>query len=632
MSTLSSLQLIAGSALTANAGISVSSSLTDSITAYENTNLIQPWKQTLSNPQLIIVAENLIPTLITLTASTCPALSDSTPANSAAQIGIALTGNASSGNSINGFTSLITDFGSRDLGSGDNTKFVQAFIGAQSYITTANQYIQAVNSGNRYLGSSFTSMNNLITGNLAEVNLEFTAFGNDLNSLGQAIALNNLDNLGSPLALLQQLATTAGLTTKIALELDVLNINPNAIFNPPESLPSLLLLQKLLYRVFADITGNDLNEVLQLLDVTTTGINTMADLLNPVKIFPSSFAGLTVKTINGIEKIYLNAQGDINTALLQSLPENVVASYTELSTAIPADQALANQALRASLQQIKNIFNLSLSDLANSYLGLTSVSDLPLINSLTQPVPESVVNFYQEQFSTGTGPNGTLVISDFFGAASGTGYVTRINRTVEIFQSLRNNPGFVNLTTVYSRMNNTLNGVYGNPIVGPVVIPSGPGAGRYNAIFSIPVNPEDPPELIETAGSVAFRTGLIPAASQAVTQITNSAAVSVNQLNQDWTQMAQKIIEESNNQEAASIDFNDLIPNEETALLTFVQNLPSYGEDISFGGAADFLEDIANKNTLGGQAIVACLRQGRNIQALDRSGIANDIYITPAQP
>ena len=286
MSTLSSLQLIAGEALVANAGISVSTSLTDSITAYENTDLIQPWKQTLSNPQLTPVAGNLIPTLITLTASTCPALSDSTPAASAAQIGIALTGNASSGNSINGFTSLIPEFGSQDLGSGDNTKFVQAFIAAQSYIGTANQYIQAVNSGNSYLGSSFTTMNNLITGNLSEVNAEFTAFGNDLKSLGQAIALDNLDNLGSPLALLQQLLATAGLTAKIALELDSLNIDPDAIANPPESLPSLLLLQKILYRVFVDITGNDLDQVLQLLGVTTPELETMADLLNPVKIFP----------------------------------------------------------------------------------------------------------------------------------------------------------------------------------------------------------------------------------------------------------------------------------------------------------------------------------------------------------
>jgi hypothetical protein len=242
-----------------------------------------------------------------------------------------------------------------------------------------------------------------------------------------------------------------------------------------------------------------------------------------------------------------------------------------------------------------------------------------------------VVNFYQEKFSSGTGPNGTFVISDFFGAASGSGYVTRIDSTVEIFQSFKNIPGFKNLTTVYVRMNHTLNGVYGNPIVGPVVIPAGPGAGRYDAIFEFVAPEEEGGEpilvLIETAGSVALRTGLIPAALQAVTQIINSATASVAQLNQDWNQMAQKLIDESNNQAAASIDLDDLIPNEETAILSFVQNLPNYGEDTSFGGSGEFLEDIANKNTLGGQAIVACLRQGRNVQALDRAGIGNDIYI-----
>lgn len=630
MSTLSPLQLIAGAALAANAGISVSSDLTQLISQYRSTDLIKPLADTLSNSQLIPVAGGLIPALITLTASTCPALSDSTPAGSASQIGILLDNTASSGNSINGFTSFVPEFGGQDLGSGDNTKFVQVFVAAQAYIDSSNQYVQAAENGNSYLGSTFTSMNNLITGNLAEVNADFREFGTDLRVLGSAINLENLSQLGSPVALLQQILNF-GLTPGIATRLEQSGINTDVVVSDRENIElsaASLTIEKTLYSIFTQITGDDLDQTLQILNVTTAGIQRLSDLLNPVKIFPNSFAELTVNTINGIQKIYLNSLGNINTGLLQTLPDYVLTSYAALATVIPQDQALANQALRMSLLQIKNIFNLSLPELADSYLGLTSTSDLPLINALTQPVPDSVIAYYQEEFSTGTGTDGALTISDFFGAASGSGYSNRISNTIGTFDSLRNNAGFNNLTTVYQRMNSTLNGAFGNPIVGPVIIPAGPASGSYNAIYSTPEDPESLPVLIETAGSVAFRTGLIPAVAISVTQITTSAPAAINSMNQDWISMAEKLVEESNNQSAASIDLDDLIPNDETALLSFVQNLPTYGKDTVFGGAADFLEDIANKTTLGGQAIVACLRQGRNIGVLDQAGIGNDIHIT----
>ena len=43
--------------------------------------------------------------------------------------------------------------------------------------------------------------------------------------------------------------------------------------------------QKAMYNAMTQITGDALTQILQILGVTTTGITTMADLLNPVKIF-----------------------------------------------------------------------------------------------------------------------------------------------------------------------------------------------------------------------------------------------------------------------------------------------------------------------------------------------------------
>ena len=45
--------------------------------------------------------------------------------------------------------------------------------------------------------------------------------------------------------------------------------------------------------------------------------------------------------------------------------------------------------------------------------------DLDLISSLNTAVPASVAAFYADTYATGTGPDGTLVITDLLGAAVG---------------------------------------------------------------------------------------------------------------------------------------------------------------------------------------------------------------------
>ena len=84
--------------------------------------------------------------------------------------------------------------------------------------------------------------------------------------------------------------------------------------------------QKTMYLAMTQITGNALTQILQLLGVTTAGITTMADLLNPVKLFPNSFQTLTVTTKNGPRAIYTNSTGSVNTNLIQSLPPYVLSS------------------------------------------------------------------------------------------------------------------------------------------------------------------------------------------------------------------------------------------------------------------------------------------------------------------
>jgi hypothetical protein len=83
-----------------------------------------------------------------------------------------------------------------------------------------------------------------------------------------------------------------------------------------------------MYQAMTQITGSDLNQILQILSVTTTGINTMADLLDPTKLFPNSFASLTVKTANGLRSIYENSNGAVNSKLVDDLPPYVLGATT----------------------------------------------------------------------------------------------------------------------------------------------------------------------------------------------------------------------------------------------------------------------------------------------------------------
>ena len=84
--------------------------------------------------------------------------------------------------------------------------------------------------------------------------------------------------------------------------------------------------QKTMYLAMTQITGDALQQVLDLLGVTTKGLTSMADLLDPVKTLPNSFQSLTVTTKNGTRAIYTNAAGAVNTNLIQSLPAYVLSS------------------------------------------------------------------------------------------------------------------------------------------------------------------------------------------------------------------------------------------------------------------------------------------------------------------
>lgn len=608
MAQLTSLQLIAGAELSNNQGIQLNSNLSTAIVQYEDTNVIDPLKQVYANIGSANLSANTIENLVILGANSCPALADSTPSTYAANIGL-IFGNTIFGNSTQGFTGIIENVGNYFLGNGDVSIFAQIFSSAQGYIITTNDYILTTKNSDTWLAQSFTNMNNLITGSLSEVNLAFREFGQDLSNLGNLIDLANLPNLGSPLALCQQLANVAEITPAINLSLISLGYNIEVISEPPTDVQELLELEKNLYEILLNIKDQDLAQVLDLLDIALTELDNMAQLLNPVVIFPNSYPSLTVTTVEGLRGIYLPNSTTINSLLKTELPDYVIERFLELSLIIPPDQALACQSLRTSLQQIKSIENLSLNDLSAAFLNTETTRDLPLINQLTKPVPDSVINFYNSTFGTGTGVDGTLVIGDMMGVAAGFEFTDNMTNTTAIINSLTSSGSLANLITVYDRMLNTVNGVYGDPVTGPVVIPVGIASGTY-------IDADD-----------AFGNALIPNATTIISTVISNNPNETTQLNQLWNDMAANLISQNNNLLAADADIANLIPDQRGAVLSLVNDLPGFGLDIQQNGIRAFVESIADLTSLGGQAIIGCMREGKNSVTLNQVGIGVDLVI-----
>lgn len=606
--------MIAGATLSNNGGIRIANTWTAAVNSYTGTTLLTPFFAAIANSAAANISASTLISMSTFCSATVPALADNTPA---AYLNLGI-------NVYSGFTGVITAKGNSYLGSGNVTVFAQVFSAAQGYVGATNNYINTSINSQTYLGSTFTTMNSLITGNLSDVNLAMRAFGTDLAALGQLIDLDNLGNFGSPAALLRRLATLTNLTPGVSnalIQAGIDQVNIDDIANPNITIDDNL--QRLAYQGMLTVTGTELEQVLAVFGVSTPNINNMAELLNPVKIFPNSYPSLTVRTYNQdtstvLRAIYDNNQGSVNSKLLIYLPRYVLIlggsnmiTYQRLSLIIPPDQALACKAMQVSLQQIKNINNMSLAQLSAAFANMQTTRDLDLISSLTTAVPPTVAAFYANTYATGTGPNGTLVITDLLGAAVGVPFTSDLTNVTTTINSMTSAGILTTLTGTYVRMQNTVDGVY-NDFDGNVTIPPGPGSGTYG-------------------NADAALNALIIAASGEVAGIESAYPAQSSVLNSNFISMAANLNAENVNLSLASIDIANLDPTSRGPIMSLVQNLPDYGVNTEQNGPAQFLESIANLNTQGGQAIVACLREGKNVSVLDAAGAGQDTVI-PSTP
>lgn len=309
LGTLSSVNLIAGAGILGNVGgvpIAANSSVSNNISAYTSVPVVSRFAS--------LVATGFVP--LNIVSGTFPALTNSIPTAFQSNLGNAT------------LTSSTTIEVNNLLGDGDLGKFAQVLSAAQGYVSQTNLLIKTtLNATDANNVTGFTTQDNLSTGGLSGVSQAFAALGADLQQLGFLIDLNNLNNLGNPAALLRQIATIASTTP--ALNTALLNAGlPADLVDAPDTAEYTDQQQRLIYQAMTQVTGESLAQILRLLRVTTPGITTMADLLNPVKILPRSYNTLTAPTANGLRGIYINEAGAVNTRLETELPTSVLAPLT----------------------------------------------------------------------------------------------------------------------------------------------------------------------------------------------------------------------------------------------------------------------------------------------------------------
>lgn len=534
--------------------------------------------------------------------------------------------------------------------TGDPKKFGTILNTASSYVTNANQMINAATNSTA-LGTTFTNMNNIVSGGFSGVNLNFGGFGEEIAKLGSTINLSNLDNLGSPGQLIANLGdqgTLGPMYNKLAeitvdprtaqtlvgdfvnvantgsIALGELGVDFNAIAQQGANLAPTV--QKQLFEAFDSLDTTEVAQVKSILNNTQDKIIDGADLLDPTKLFPESFETFTapLRTASvGFRAIYENDTGSVNSQF-ESLGEN-------LKGVVPDDLAVANGALARSLQQVKNISQTNTTDLGTTLSSLETLKDLDLLENQSTYVTDAVRNYWTESYGVdssenvtlATGNAGQLKLSDVIGFAAGFNSAAPLTKNAQLLAEMNALGELSSITDtkgIYDTIEEFCAGTFG-PTESPpasgnweVVITSGyVGEGTYTGASST------------AARENAWINGIVPAIKTILAGYTsNTRAVEIMSNSERWNnQLAREYLNQ------ARIDNADLtaIRASDDVAINLALNLPNFGIDTNEGGASEILERIVDFSSLGGQAIIAAMREGRNLQRLSDANIQQDAPI-----
>ena len=479
--------------------------------------------------------------------------------------------------------------------NGTYSDFVSSFSMANGYKSMLNKQINTLVNGKSFLDGTYSNMDDLISSDITNVNLATVYWGQDLINTGRCINLAQIDKFGTPSVLLLSMRNSNGLTTRVNEELVSAGLDITVIlqiltgtYSPTTSEESKI------YTAFTQIVDTDLNDVLIPLNVQTKKITTLADLLNPLKLFPNSYISLTVPKYNTTgsptnSKIFYLLYA--NNGLSDQLKKM---NYgTRLIGMIPDQIAIPADAFSASMMQIKNIKNMNIEKFSQVVTNLElATTSLTQVNGTGGTPADSVaMTSALSSIAKGSGTNGIYRTVDFFGAMSGLPYdFKKISDSIKAMQSTA-------LATTYNSMKTLLS--------------------------SAPVSPA-------TTYDTALTT-LIGQANTEITRIYNSNVTGATSLNTLWSAMGTQLAIEVT---ARATALTTGATTGLTEIMSFVDSISGIAVDTDPFQSALVLEAICDLSTKGGTNIIALMREARNAKRLGLTGgvLDNDIPDTPVAP
>ena len=634
--SLSPLQLQAAAGLFQNQGYSVNANLTATVDAYKSTPLLANLIAAIGNASVLPSSTQLL--LQTFANTSCPALADSIVPGTTAIVTTTLANP--------GMTGIITLTAEAYMGNGDLSKFVQTFTQANSYCSTVNVFINSAVNANSYLGPTFTGMDNLATGGLTEINRATSAMGDDLYNAGYYIDLGNLENYGSPLALIQQISRRAGSISPLIATLSNAGVPDTIILNLND--PAVVVtdtIQKLMYNALLTVTGDELANILRILDVWTPNINTLADLLNPAIMLPNSYPSLTTPTADGPRAVYITPPVEPPVDYDNLTPEESQLILDEEAAARAIDRPLA-----CEIRQSDNPVTAqsTASPVTGDTSGNTGSGDQYTPNStLEGSVAADQTGISYERLSVMTTPGLALVNKAL---SCSLGQITNVSRMTlpqlaKAFLAAETNKGlpaieaqteplptadvsyYANSIAVGSGVNGTilLTDILGIAAGTNVTASVGNCISDINTLYSAgSLN-----NLITIYDGIYANTiasddaNVLLLISDAQTEIGNIVVANPTEtanLNANFSAISTQITKETGLQITAGLDLGNTAGNSQTSIMSFVSSLPSFGLDTKVGGSAQYLENVSTSASAG-QSIVAVLREGRTVANLNIAGV-----------
>lgn len=234
--------------------------------------------------------------------------------------------------------------GQTATGTPNYKSFCDSFNTCFSFTNTNNPVITSIENSKSFLKGAYSNMNDLISADVSGVCLASRDFGQDLINLGNAIDLAYIKKFGLPSAVIQTLYKHNALTQSCILALlasgfsqnDIMAIANNEVTASKDQ-------EQRIYAAMSIITGTDLADILLTLNCMTKTIEFLSDLVSVRKMFPLSYAALTVPVYNANpgptnSKTYylLFIDGGINSQLVAPSIQDAVGTLTPPGSPPPA--------------------------------------------------------------------------------------------------------------------------------------------------------------------------------------------------------------------------------------------------------------------------------------------------------